>query len=217
MSDPSVFNNGATGQRKAEQNYYIGYAQDEWRLRSNLTLNYGMRYEYYSPLLEARRSHRSVRSKNRDALPCDHTPYVAVKTNFGPRVGLSYSPTTKTALRGGFGIFYGPGQTEDLIQPIESDLINTVITGGAYPLDVAATRNNFINNPNNRAFAPRAYSADYKVPERIYQYNLSWQQELPGKFVATVAYVGSQGRNLFLRTITNRIVSVEASTGFVTA
>jgi hypothetical protein len=141
---------------------------------------------------------------------------VAVKTNFGPRVGLSYSPTTKTALRGGVGIFYGPGQTEDLIQPIESDLINTVVTGGGYPLDVAATRTNFINNPNNRAYAPRAYSADYKVPEKIYQYNLSVQQELPGKFVTTVAYVGSQGRNLFLRTITNRIVSVEAATGFVT-
>ena len=216
LSDPSVFNNGATGERKAEQNYYIGYAQDEWRLRSNVTLNYGLRYEYYSPLLEARNLTAQFDSKTGTLFPSDHTPYQAVKTNFGPRVGLSYSPTTKTALRGGFGIYYGPGQTEDLIQPIESDLINTVVTGGGYPLNVAATRDNFINNPNNRAFAPRAYSADYKVPERIYQYNLSWQQELPGRFVSTIAYVGSQGRNLFLRTITNRIVSVEASTGFVT-
>jgi hypothetical protein len=216
LSDPSVFNPGATGERKAEQNYYIGYAQDEWHLRSNVTLNYGLRYEYYSPLLEANNYTVQFDSKTGTLFPADHTPYTAVKTNFGPRIGLSYSPMTKTALRGGFGIFYGPGQTEDLIQPIESDLINTVITGSAYPLDVAATRANFINNPNNRAFAPRAYSADYKVPERIYQYNVSWQQELPGKFVTTVAYVGSQGRNLFLRTITNRIVSVEGSTGFVT-
>jgi hypothetical protein len=212
-----VFNNGATGQRKAEQNYYIGYAQDEWRMRSNLTLNYGLRYEYYSPLLEARDLTVQFDSKTGTLFPADHTPYTAVKTNFGPRVGLSYGVTPKTALRGGFGIFYGPGQTEDLIQPIESDLINTVITSGAaYPLDVAATRANFINNPNNRAFAPRAYSSDYKVPERVYQYSVSWQQELPGKFVTTVAYVGSQGRNLFLRTITNRIVSVEGPTGFVT-
>src|SRR5262249_1519001 len=155
-------------------------------------------------------------SKTGTLFPPDHTPYTAVRTNFGPRVGLSYAVTPKTAIRGGFGIFYGPGQTEDLIQPIESDLINTVISGGSVsPLDVPPTGANFINNPNNRAFAPRAYSADYKVPERIYQFNLNWQQELPGKFVTTVAYVGSQGRNLFLRTITNRIVSVEPSTGFV--
>jgi len=216
LSDASVFNNGATGERKAEQNYYIGYAQDEWRVKPNLTLNYGLRYEYYSPLLVARDLTVQFDSKTGTLFPADHTPYTAVKTNFGPRVGVSFSPATKTAIRAGVGIFYGPGQTEDLIQPIESDLINTVVTGGGYPLDVAATRANFINNPNNRAFAPRAYSADYKVPEKVYQYNVSWQQELPGKFVTTVAYVGSQGRNLFLRSITNRIVSVEAATGFVT-
>ena len=44
---------------------------------------------------------------------------------------------------------------------------------------------------------------DYQVPERIYQYNLSVQREFPGRFVATAAYVGSQGRNLFLRSIAN--------------
>jgi hypothetical protein len=216
LSDPSVFNGGVTGQRKAQQNYYIGYAQDDWKLRSNLTLNYGLRYEYYSPLLEANNYTTQFNPTNGTLWPSDHTPYQAVKTNFGPRLGVSYAPMSKTALRGGFGMFYGPGQTEDLIQPIESDLINTVVNGGAFPLDVAATRANFINNPNNRAFAPRAYSPDYKVPERIYQYSLSIQQELPGKLVLTSAYVGSQGRNLFLRTITNEIVSVEASTGFVT-
>src|SRR5262249_5896588 len=110
----------------------------------------------------------------------------------------------------GVGIFYGPGQTEDLLQPIESDLINTVVSSnpGGFPIDVNAVRTNFINTPNNRSFAPRAYSPDYKVPERIYQYNVSIQQELPGRFVATGAYVGSQGRNLFLRSIANRIVSV---------
>jgi hypothetical protein len=101
-----------------------------------------------------------------------------------------------------------------LIQPIESDLINTVITtGAAYPLDVAATRNNFINNPNNRAFAP-GHTARLQSRAHL-PVQFVRQQELPG-LVTTVAYVGSQGRNLFLRTITNRIVSVEGPTGFVT-
>src|SRR5262249_34623739 len=74
-----------------------------------------------------------------------------------------------------------------------------------------AVRNNFINNANNRSFGPRAYSPDYRVPERIYQYNVSFQQELGDKFVATAAYVGSQGRNLFLRSIANRIVAVRTN------
>ncbi len=54
LSAPSPFNNGATGQRLAKTAFYIGYAQDEWKLRPSFTLNYGLRYEYYSPTPEAR-------------------------------------------------------------------------------------------------------------------------------------------------------------------
>src|SRR5262249_6603436 len=211
LSDPSVFNNGATGQREGKQEYYIIYAQDEWKLTPKLTMNYGLRYEYYTPLREASDLNVQFDINTGKILPTTHDFYKSVKTNFGPRIGLSYSPTLKTAIRGGFGIFYGPGQTEDLLQPIESDLINTVVNGGTFPIDVNAVRTNFINNPNNRSFGPRAYSPDYKVPERIYQYNVSIQRELPGRFVATGAYVGSQGRNLFLRSIANRIKEVRTN------
>jgi hypothetical protein len=108
-----------------------------------------------------------------------------------------------------------PGQTEDLLQPIESDLINTVFTG-SFPINVETVRNNSINNANNRQFAPRAYAPAYKVPERVYQYSFSIRQEMPGKIVASAAYVGSQGRNLFLRSVANRIISVDPTTGTVT-
>src|SRR5207244_10137208 len=64
---------------------------------------------------------------------------------------------------------------------------------------------------NNRSLGPSAFSPNYKVPERIYQYNFSVQQELPGNFVVTGAYVGSQGRNLFLRSIANRIIAVRTN------
>src|SRR5262249_8971122 len=51
-SAPSVFNNGATGERHLRQEYYIGYAQDEWRVNRKFTVNYGARYDYYSVLNE---------------------------------------------------------------------------------------------------------------------------------------------------------------------
>jgi hypothetical protein len=53
--------------------------------------------------------------------------------------------------------------------------------------------------------------SDYVVPERVYQYSVSYQQELPGHLVGTVAYVGSQGRNLFLRSVANQILRGQAT------
>ncbi len=53
VSAPSPFNNGATGQRHIKQEYTIAYAQDEWHLAPKATLNYGLRYDYYTPLREA--------------------------------------------------------------------------------------------------------------------------------------------------------------------
>ena len=47
---------------------------------------------------------------------------------------------------------------------------------------------------------------EYTIPERIWQYTGSMQQELGGDISATAAYIGSQGRNLFLRSIANPIV-----------
>lgn len=211
LSDPSPFNNGATGNRLAKTGFYIGYAQDEWRAASNLTLNYGVRYEYYSPMREDRNLLVRFDIRNGTLLPPNMDVYTAVATNFGPRLGIAWSPKFcggKTVVRGGFGIFYGPGQIEDQIQPIESDRIQLTQSGGVYPVDITVLRNNFLNNPNNRQYQPRAYSPDYKIPERIYQYTFSIQQELPGKMTLTTAYVGSRGRNLFLRNWSNKIVQV---------
>ena len=53
-SAPDPWNNGATGNRYLKQSYLIFYAQDEWKVRPNLTINYGLRYEYYSPIHEDR-------------------------------------------------------------------------------------------------------------------------------------------------------------------
>jgi hypothetical protein len=207
LSAPSPFNNGATSERNTVQNYVIGYAQDEWRPRSDVTVNFGLRYDYYAPLTEA---NNLVVKFNIDTglIDPNTTPlYESKKTNFQPRVSVAYAPG-KTVFRTGFGIFVGPGQTEDQIQPVESDRISSTLSNVAYPIDTAALTAAFTNNPNTRSYQPRAYANDYTIPERVYQYTASVQQELPGRLAATAAYVGSQGRNLFLRSVANQITQV---------
>jgi len=220
LSEPSPFHDGASGPKHTEQEYYIAFAQDEWKMSPKLTLNYGLRYDYYTPMQEA--DNRIVKFNiYTGALDPDTTPfYTSKKNSFQPRVSSTYSLTDKTVLRGGFGIFVGPGQTEDQIQPIEAERVSTTVSGGgafAYPVNTDAVRANFINNPNNRAYQPRAYDDNYTLPEKIHQYTASVQQELPGAMTVTAAYVGSQGRNLFLRSIANRTVGLLQTSPTATA
>ena len=214
---------GLSGVAHMRQTYYIGYAQDEWKVRPNLTLNYGLRYEYYSPLHETRNKNVFFDMTQGNIIPgYSGNWYHSSTKNFGPRLGLTWSPQrfkNNTVFRIGGGYFYGPGQTEDQLQPEANDRIGRTISGSnplnAYPLDVNAIYANYNINDPNLGYQPRAYSPGYTIPERILEYTASIEQTLPGNTVLTVAYVGSQGRNLFLRSITNLItgVSMNPNTG----
>lgn len=211
----TTFQRTQGGFSEGRQFYLIGYGQDEWRIRPNVTLNYGLRYEYYSPLKEANNraiiydAGRSGTGLN-PIRPASETDfYTAVKTNFAPRVGITWAPEFfkgKTIIRLGGGLFYGPGQGEDYIQPIESDVYRATgsLATGITPANVQSVTSTATPVGN---FTPRAYDTrGNRVPERVAQYGLSIQQELPGNTVVTIGYVGSQGRNLFLRSVTNTIL-----------
>ena len=114
---------------------YAGYAQDDWKVNSRLTVNLGMRYELWSPIGEqwGRQANFDVQSNtlfipeggncNSAALPPNFSalfPTVTVsrckvsnymipwdKFDFGPRIGIAYRLADKTVLRLGYGIFYG--------------------------------------------------------------------------------------------------------------
>jgi hypothetical protein len=217
---------GLSGKAHLRQSFYIAYAQDEWKLRPNLTMSYGVRYEYYQPMHDVNNKAVVFDMLKGDIVAgTDRSWYQSSTRNFGPRLAFSYAPDRfhgKTVFRIGSGIYYGPGQGEDQVQPSANDRIGRTISSGAllaYPFDVNQIYAQYNVNDPNLGYQPRAYAPGYRLPERILSYTASVQQELPDHAVLTVAYVGSQGRNLFLRSITNKIVGVtmNAATGAGTA
>ncbi|NBQ43997.1 MAG: hypothetical protein EBU23_16420, partial [Mycobacteriaceae bacterium] len=114
LSEPTPFHPNASGPRNTDQQYYVGFAQDEWRLSSQFTLNYGLRYDYYVPLKET--DNRIVKFNiYTGKLDPDTTVfYQSKKNSFQPRLSATFAPSQKTVFKGGFGIFVGPGQTRQL-------------------------------------------------------------------------------------------------------
>jgi hypothetical protein len=212
LSDLSPFT-GLSGQAHVKQNYYIGYAQDEWKITPELTLSYGVRYEYYSPLHEDRNKVVVFNMANGTIAPGTSADWYASSTNnWGPRVGLVYAPSmfhNKTVFRVGGGVFYGPGQTEDQIQPEANDRVSKTFSNHPYTPNIASEvycAGCYDVNSTTLGYQPRAYAPNYRIPERVTTYTASVQQELPGQIALMVGYVGSTGRNLFLRSITNLIL-----------
>ena len=108
--------------------------------------------------------------------------------------------TSRTVLRGGFGYYYGPGQFEDRIQPIENYITRNRVqasdvpnNGLAYPVDPAQLKS---------LLSIRGYTHHYPAEYNV-QYGVSVQQELPGAINLSVGYTGSQGKDMFLRGVGN--------------
>src|SRR5262245_14539917 len=108
------------------------FLQDDWRLRGNVTLNYGLRYEYASPYFEANGHlvNLDVNSDFTAAVPVEAggtgeftgpVPKSLVepdRNNFAPRVGIAWRARPGTTVRAGYGINYNLGAYGTIAQKL---------------------------------------------------------------------------------------------------
>jgi hypothetical protein len=103
----------ANAQRYFRTGDYAAFVQDDWKLRPNLTLNIGLRYEYFSPPTEKEgRLTNFIIDPSAPAFGRVVTTdrlFSPDRNNFAPRLGFAYSPAryeNKVVFRGGFGVAY---------------------------------------------------------------------------------------------------------------
>jgi hypothetical protein len=103
----------APAQRYFRDTIYAGFIQDNWKVTPSLTLNLGLRYEYFSAPNETRGNLSNLvfgpNGLIDSRLAITHTLYEADRLNFGPRFGFAWNPQAmrkRFVLRGGFGLFY---------------------------------------------------------------------------------------------------------------
>jgi hypothetical protein len=187
---------------KPQQWYAVGFVQDSWQVSDRLALDLGLRYDYYSVVKEANGLARPFFVEDNAFAPDGASFYDADKNNFSPRLSAAFEINEKTALRAGFGLFYGPGQFEDRIQPIENYIERRRVqtadvpnNGLAYPVSSSQLAN---------LLSIRGYTHHYPNEYNM-QYGASLSRELPGEINFTIGYTGSKGKDMFLRGVGNTL------------
>jgi hypothetical protein len=194
---------------------YDVFAQDSFKLRHNLTLNYGLRYELNTVLREAHGRLSTWRPQNFSTFlpinPAVQTNLDILRAsgivlqsdidgiydpdhdNFAPRIGLAWDvfSSGKTVLRTGYGVFYEtiigniPGNVM-LNPPFLPDYFTPFpLTAGLWPTVFGPSPFPVLTITQQKLRTPYAQ-----------HYNLEVQHELPGRMLLEVGYVGTSGTKL---------------------
>lgn len=198
------------------------FVQDDWKIRPNLTINLGLRYEYYSPL----RADAEVISNpilgSGDAALTGLTMKVGdslnstKKWNFGPQLGISWSPAAakdRMVVRGGFGVGFNTQQIATLSNGRNNPpwVTSLTLTGSNIFYGVPNDPKQFSDWPANPAAQQTFDSAtglpltgapvtlngfpDEQNTPTTYRFSVDVQYDLGRNWVATAGYQGSQTRN----------------------
>ncbi len=194
------------------------FVQDDWRVTDTLTVNAGLRYEYFSPLSEA--SNRlvtlDVAPGFTAAVPVmagDLGPYSGAlpdtivrpfRAGFAPRVGIAWRPKPGTVVRTGYGINYNSSVYQSIAQQLAGQppfaVTSTVLgtPGTLLPIETVlqavtpgVTTNNYAVDPN--------YRLGY-----VQIWNLDVTRDLTRTVQAGVGYTGTKGTNLDILRAPNR-------------
>jgi hypothetical protein len=210
-----------------DQSSLYWYANDTWRIRQNLSINLGVRYEYTTiPFGE-----RLQRLNQTASVPglIDFSEPRAPKNNWGPRIGVAYSPGTsgKTSIRAGFGTSYDVlydnigilSLPPQLSGTIDSSLLCTDANGNPTNTKGCPITNNYLKNggilPSSggiQTFSTladqRAATANHVVVNQLdpksLQWNLSVQRSFRKDYTLEVRYVGTRGIHLNTQERINR-------------
>ncbi len=197
------------------------FAQDDWRLTHKLTLNLGLRWEYFTPYTGQNNFGTfvpNVQSRRFPNAPLGlltagdpGVPDGITKTQltaFAPRVGFAYDAfgDGKTALRGGYGIFYAaravslttnPEQQPFILDNTISNVPNLVQPYGSaaadpFPYTVNLQNPTFFSGATLSS-VPLGATAPY-----VQEYNLTVEQQLGRDWGLRLAYVGSLSRKFYI-------------------
>ena len=202
------------------------FLQDDWRLRGNLTLNFGLRYEYFSPFTETKNQIANLDlapnllacAKLQTAcvtrvLPGQSGPFNGEfpatlvrpdRNNFAPRLGIAWKALANTVVRAGYGVNYNTSAYSDLAQQLAfQPPFSLTSTNIASPLSPLTLQNGF------PAPAPQTITNSYAVDPNyrlgyVQIWNLDVQQELTSSIVMNVDYTGTKGTRLDIVEAPNR-------------
>ncbi|MCI0625343.1 MAG: TonB-dependent receptor [Acidobacteria bacterium] len=197
------------GTAHVESQEYNFYARDEWRINQRLTLNVGLHYEVNPPFTERDNFWANFNPDTGELLLAGRNASRSANietdwSGLGPRFGFAYQFTSKTVVRGGYGIFYAPEGRHDTtirqFRQVPFDLIFSIIPGSLIPDNRVSQGFKTLQDfppvdPKNPFGNLRGVTPNFRNAS-VQQFNFGLQREISASSVLTATYVGSLGRHL---------------------